>query len=68
MSDLMKLELVDQDGAIREAEEAVAGDSRADFFRKAALGGAATLEAACCWAGSPASRWAKPSNKQDVRS
>jgi hypothetical protein len=30
------LEQLDQDGAIREAEEAVAGDSRADFLRKAA--------------------------------
>jgi rubrerythrin len=38
----LTLELVDRDGAVAEATEAVAGDSRADFFRKAgaAAGGA----------------------------
>ena len=67
MSDLIKLEQVDQDGAIREAEEAVAGDSRSDFFRKAALGGAATLGGGVLLSGFPSiALGAKPSKKQDV--
>ena len=67
MSDLMKLELVDQDGAIREAEEAVAGDNRADFFRKAALGGAATLGGGVLLSGFPSiALGQKPSKKNDV--
>ena len=33
----LTIEMVDRDGAIAEAAEAVAGDSRADFLRKAGL-------------------------------
>jgi len=36
---------LDRDGAIREALEAVGGDSRAAFLRKATVGGAALLGA-----------------------
>lgn len=36
---------LDRDGAIREALEAVGGDSRADFLRKTAVGGAALVGA-----------------------
>ena len=43
MSDRITLEAVDVDGAIREAGAAVAGDTRADFFRKGALGGASLI-------------------------
>jgi Ferritin-like domain len=39
----MNLETVDADGAIREAAEAVAGDTRMSFLRKGAVGGAAAL-------------------------
>jgi hypothetical protein len=39
----LTLEMVDRDGAIAEAAEAVAGDSRADFFRKAGLAAGGTL-------------------------
>jgi rubrerythrin len=68
MSDLIKLDVVDQDGAIREAEEAVAGDSRADFFRKAALGGAATLGGGVLLSGFPGiALGATPSKKNDVK-
>ena len=38
MSDLISLDVVDADGAIREAQENVAGDTRADLFRRAAIG------------------------------
>ncbi|MEJ7793838.1 MAG: ferritin-like domain-containing protein [Gaiellaceae bacterium] len=41
----MTLSDLDRDGAIREALEAVGGDSRADFLRKTAVGGAALVGA-----------------------
>lgn len=37
------LDHLDIDGALREAEEAVAGDSRADFFRKAGVLGGSVI-------------------------
>lgn len=39
MTDLITLETLDRDGAIQETAEAVAGDTRAAFLRKAAIGG-----------------------------
>ncbi|HEX3975640.1 MAG TPA: ferritin-like domain-containing protein [Solirubrobacteraceae bacterium] len=39
----INLETVDTDGAIREAADAVAGDTRMSFLRKGAIGGAAAL-------------------------
>jgi Ferritin-like domain len=39
----LNLEAVDTDGAIREAADAVAGDTRMSFLRKGAIGGAAAL-------------------------
>jgi hypothetical protein len=39
----INLETVDTDGAIREAADAVAGDTRMSFLRKGAMGGAAAL-------------------------
>jgi Ferritin-like domain len=44
-ADALTLAEVDSDGAIREALESIGGDSRADFLRKASLGGAALLGA-----------------------
>jgi hypothetical protein len=41
----LTLDVLDQDGAIREALEQVGGDSRADFLRKATVGGAALVGA-----------------------
>ena len=48
MSDMMNgplpaLEILDTDGALRDSEVAVQGDTRAEFLRKAALGGAAVV-------------------------
>jgi len=40
----LSIPAVDADGAIQEAEAVVAGDTRAAFFRKAALGGGAVLD------------------------
>jgi hypothetical protein len=67
MSDQITLELVDTDGAIREAEDGVAGDTRADFFRKAALGGGALLGGNVLLSGFPTLAEAQPSLRQDVR-
>jgi hypothetical protein len=39
----LHLDTVDTDGAIREAAEAVSGDTRLSFLRKGAMGGAAAL-------------------------
>jgi hypothetical protein len=41
--DLINLEEVDVDGAIRESAEEAAGDTRGSFLRKAAIGGGAML-------------------------
>jgi hypothetical protein len=68
MTDHISLDLVDTDGAIREAEEAVAGDSRADFFRKAALTGGAVLGSGVVLGGFPEFSFAaSPSKKNDVK-
>jgi hypothetical protein len=62
----LHLETVDADGAIREAEEAVAGDTRAAFFRKAAIGGSAVLGSGAIMGMLPELAAAKPSKKQDL--
>ena len=46
MTQLLTLEQVDVDGAIREAEERVRGDSRADFLRKGLIAGGGLAAAA----------------------
>jgi len=66
MSDLMKIEVLDTDGAIREAEEAVAGDNRASFFRKAAVGGGALIGSGVLLGGLPELAAARPSKRNDV--
>jgi hypothetical protein len=63
---LFPIESVDTDGAIREAEEAVAGDTRAAFFRKAAVGGGALLGSSAIMGMLPELAAAKPSKKQDL--
>lgn len=42
---LPALKALDIDDAIRERDDAIAGDTRADFFTKAALGGGAVIGA-----------------------
>jgi hypothetical protein len=63
---LFPIETVDASGAIREAEEAVAGDTRAAFFRKAAIGGGAVLGSSAILGMLPELAAAKPSKKQDL--
>jgi len=43
MTPKLNLEEIDADGAIREAADAVSGDTRLDFLRKAGIGGAAAV-------------------------
>jgi hypothetical protein len=64
---LLNIETVDIDGAVREADEAVAGDTRASFFRKAAIGGGAVLGSSAFLGMLPEMASAKPSLKQDVK-
>ncbi len=67
MSDLITLESVDVDGAIREAEADVANDTRAGFFQKAALGGGAMIGGGVLLSGFPAIASAGvPSRRQDI--
>lgn len=61
------LDTLDVSGAIREHEEAVAGDTRAVFFRKAAVGGGALLTSGGIMAMLPEMAAAKPSKKQDLK-
>jgi hypothetical protein len=60
------LNVVDTDGAIRESEAAVAGDTRSAFFRKAAVGGGAVLTSGAIMGMLPELAAAKPSKKQDL--
>ncbi len=62
----LDLNVVDTDGAVREAEAAVATDTRAQFFRKAAVTGGALGSAAFFTGMLPAIADAKPSKRQDV--
>lgn len=67
LTDLISLETLDRDGALRESEEAVAGDTRADLFRKAGIAGGSLIASGVLFGGMPAlAAAAKPSKKQDV--
>jgi rubrerythrin len=60
------LEAVDSDGAVREAAEAVGGDSRADFFRKAGVAAGGTLLASSVLGALPGVAAAKGVPKSDI--
>ena len=62
----LDLNVVDVDGAVREAEEAVAGDTRAAFFKKAAVTGGAVGGAAMFSGMLPSVAMGAPSKKQDL--
>lgn len=67
MSDRITLEMIDADGAMQEAHEAAGGDTRSDFFKKAALGGGALIGSGVLLSGFPAMAAAqKASPKNDV--
>ena len=62
----LDLNVVDADGAVRDAETAVATDTRAQFFRKAAVTGGAVGSAAFFTGMLPAVADARPSKRQDI--
>jgi hypothetical protein len=67
--DLITLEMLDKDGAVQEAAHAVdpeGASTRADFFRKAAIGGGALVAGGVVLGGLPALALGAPSKKQDV--
>ncbi len=67
LTDLISLETLDRDGALREADAAVGGDTRADLFRKAGIAGGSLLASGVLFGGLPAlASAAKPSRRQDV--
>jgi hypothetical protein len=61
------LDTLDVSGAVREHGEAVAGDTRAVFFRKAAVGGGALLASGAFMGMLPELAAAKPSKKLDIQ-
>ncbi len=63
---MLPIETLDVDGAIREADEAAVGDTRAVFFRKAAVGGGAVLTSGAIMGMLPELAAARPSKKQDI--
>jgi hypothetical protein len=65
MSEL-NLSALDVDGALGETQAAVEGDSRADFFRRAAIGGAGLVGGGMLL-GLPALALGSPSKAQDVK-
>ena len=67
MSNAFPLELVDVDGAIRESEDAVAGDTRAGLFRKAAIGGGTLVAGGLLIGGLPELALGAPSPRQNVK-
>ncbi len=66
LTDLISIETLDSDGALRETGDAVAGDTRADLFRKAGIAGGSLLASGVLFGGLPALAAAKPSKKNDV--
>ena len=66
MDDMLSLDLVDQDGAIREARDRASGGTRADLFRKTVVGGGTFLAGGLLITGLPSVALGKPSAAQDV--
>ncbi len=67
LTDLISIETLDRDGALREADAAVAGDTRAELFRKAGVAGGSLLASGVLFGGLPSlAAAAKPSKRQDV--
>ena len=66
MTPVFELATVDTDGAISEAQERVAGDTRAAFFRKAAIGGGAVIGSSAFLGMLPELAVGKPSKARDL--
>jgi Ferritin-like domain len=67
LTEIISIETLDQDGALRETAAAVEGDTRAAFFRKGAIAGGTLLAGSVVMGGLPAlASAATPSKKHDV--
>ena len=66
MSDVLTLDLVDQDGAVREALDGARGATREELFRKAIVGGGAFLAGGLLIGGLPRLALGQASASQDV--
>jgi rubrerythrin len=68
MSEHITLEVVDVDGAIHDSHDTLGGDTRADFFKKAAIGGGSLLVGGVLMGGLPALAGAQTSSpRNDVK-
>ena len=67
MPDHISLDMIDTDGAVREAAEDAGLSTRSDFFRKSLYAGGTLAAGGLLMGGMPALAAAKPSGKQDVR-
>lgn len=65
-SPLPPLDVLDEDGAIREALDKTKGDTRATFLRKAAIGGGALLSSGAIMGAMPALANARGSYSRDL--
>jgi ferritin-like protein len=66
LTELISIETLDADGALRERAEAVDGTTRAGLFRKAGIAGGTLITSGVLFGGLPALAGAAPSRKQDV--
>ena len=67
-NDLITLEVVDADGAIREAADDLGTDTRGSFLRKAAVGGGGLVAGGVLMGGLPSlAQGAKRSKRNDVK-
>jgi hypothetical protein len=67
LSDVVSLDVIDTDGAVREALDGAGSSTRAEFFRRAALAGGTFAAGGVVFAGLPTVALAKPSASQDVK-
>jgi hypothetical protein len=67
MSQILSLELVDRDGAIREALDDASSGSREEFLKKAVVAGGTFLAGGVLFGGFPKLALGAPSPAQDVR-
>jgi rubrerythrin len=67
-NDLITLEVVDADGAIRETADDLGSDTRGDFLRKSAIGGGSLLAGGVLMGGLPSiAQAARKSKANDVK-
>jgi hypothetical protein len=67
LTDMISIETLDRDGALRETAAAVEGETRAAFLRKAGIAGGSLLAGGVMMGGLPSlATAARPSRRQDV--